>query len=131
MSNPKGVTIKLTEKQRHQIRSVTGQDHSEIRLERQAFDVNSNALPGIAAGKRVFGGKAGGKLAIKAGGKRVFGGKTGGKLAARAGGKLAARAGGKLSARVGGKLAARAGGKLSARVGGKRLGGRIGAKRIR
>ena len=33
MNKPKGVTIKLTDKQRNQIKSVTGKDHAELRVE--------------------------------------------------------------------------------------------------
>jgi hypothetical protein len=64
MSTPKGVTIKLTEKQRTQIRNVVGQDHAEIRFEKEALSPKT-------AGRRLVHKNAGRRLVTKNAGRRL------------------------------------------------------------
>lgn len=86
MSEHKGVTIQLTDKQRQAVRRATGEEHVEIRLEKTPFEGNvpSRALAGKSAlsGKQALRGKAtlSGKQALRGkatlSGKQALRGKT-------------------------------------------------------
>ncbi len=52
MADPKGVTIKLTDRQRDQLRQVTGEDHSEIRVE-AAGTPGSEMAPKATLARRI------------------------------------------------------------------------------
>jgi len=96
---PRSVTIKLTTKQRSQIKTLTGQEHGEVRFEAQTMDSKSapkrtfpgrdlaRAMPGIAAGKRLGVRTAGKKLGIRTAGKKLGVRTAGKKLGIRTAGK--------------------------------------------
>jgi hypothetical protein len=96
MDKPKGVTIKLTDKQRSQIKTAIGKDHSEIRVE---------TLGGVG---QQLGTKAAAKLPAKAAAKAAA------KLPAKAAAKLPAKAAAKAAAKLPAKAAAKAAAKVAA-----------------
>ena len=51
MAKSKSVTIQLTDKQRKQIRTVTGQDHREIKVQAAGPMGKGKAASGLTAGK--------------------------------------------------------------------------------
>ena len=84
MPEKKGVTIRLTEKQRAQIKRATGEEHTEVKFERAP-------LGDKAAGKRLLNARTSGKKVLNArtSGKKVLNARTSGKkiLNARTAGK--------------------------------------------
>lgn len=60
MARPKTVTIKLTAKQRDQVRGITGVDHDEIRLERTTAAKKRQPLAAKVAPAKKGGGQGGG-----------------------------------------------------------------------
>ena len=100
MDKPKGVTIKLTDKQRSQIKTAIGKDHSEIRVE---------TLGGVG---QQLGTKAAAKLPAKAAAKAAA--KLPAKAAAKAAAKLPAKAAAKAAAKLPAKAAAKAAAKVAA-----------------
>ena len=53
MAKPKSVTIKLTEKQRRQFQELTGEDHTEIKLEAAPAIGSVKRAASLTAGKSV------------------------------------------------------------------------------
>jgi len=87
MAKSKSVTIQLTEKQRAQIRQVTGEEHSEVKFERTALGDKTagKRLTHKTAGKTSLMHKTAGKTSLmhKTAGKTSLGNKVAGKRFSR------------------------------------------------